>query len=94
LRNDAIEAAPDLLRAGFFTPTRSIITYSGDWSVVVLPLLGYLIAVLFVPDVSPRQAWISRPPDPYRHFGPDAYLARRQRLLADEYTVVFLICWI
>jgi tight adherence protein C len=81
----------DLLRAGFFHP--NAINYYIFWRlglVVVLPLLGYLIAVLFVPDVSPlANLGFLVLLTMIAIFGPDAYLARRQRLLADEYTVAF-----
>lgn len=81
----------ELLRAGFFNP--SAISYYIFWRlgvVVGFPVLGYLTTVILMPDYSALAklalvvlvTFIAI-------FGPDAYIARRQRLLTREYATAF-----
>jgi tight adherence protein C len=81
----------ELLRAGFFHP--NAINYYILWRialVIALPLLGYLITVILVPGANPlgKLALVSLL-TVIAIFGPDAYIARRQRLLADDYATSF-----
>jgi tight adherence protein C len=81
----------ELLRAGFFNP--NAISYYIFWRiglVVGLPVLGYIATVILMSDYSALaklalvvlMTFIAI-------FGPDAYIARRQRLLANEYAIAF-----
>jgi len=81
----------ELLRAGFFHP--EAISYYIFWRiglVVGLPLLGYLIAIILLPDRSSLlKLGLLVLLTVIAIFGPDAYIARRKRLLADEYATAF-----
>jgi tight adherence protein C len=81
----------ELLRAGFFHP--DAINYYILWRigiVVALPLLGYVIAVILVPETNPLgKLGLVALLTVIAIFGPDAYIARRQRLLADDYATAF-----
>jgi tight adherence protein C len=81
----------ELLRAGFFHP--EAISYYIFWRiglVVGLPLLGYLVAIILVPDQSSLlKLGLVALLTVIAIFGPDAYIARRKRLLADEYATAF-----
>ena len=81
----------ELLRAGFFHP--NAINYYIFWRiglVIALPILGYLITVILISDTNPlaKLALVGLLTI-IGIFGPDAYIARRQRLLADEYATAF-----
>ena len=81
----------ELLRAGFFHP--NAINYYIFWRlglVVGLPLLGYLIAVILLPDHGPlAKLGLVVLMTMIAILGPDAYIARRQRVLTDEYATAF-----
>jgi tight adherence protein C len=81
----------ELLRAGFFNP--DAISYYIFWRiglVVGLPVLGYIATVILMPDYSalPKLALVVLMTFT-AIFGPDAYIARRQRLLTNEYATAF-----
>src|SRR6266700_491252 len=81
----------ELLRAGFFHP--NAISYYIFWRiglVVGLPVLGYIVTVILMPDYSAlAKLGLVALLTIIAIFGPDAYIARRQRLLTNEYATAF-----
>lgn len=81
----------ELLRAGFFHA--NAINYYIFWRVglvIGLPLLGYLIAVILLADYGPlAKLGLVVLMTVLAILGPDAYLARRQRILTVEYATAF-----
>jgi len=81
----------DLLRAGFFHA--NAINYYIFWRiglVLALPVLGYAIAVILLYDYGPlAKLGLVVLMTVLAILGPDAYIARRQRLLTDEYATTF-----
>jgi tight adherence protein C len=81
----------DLLRAGYFHV--NAINYYIFWRigvVVAFPLVAYVIAETFIGD----KTWLGKfglvvLSTVLAILGPDAYVARRQRLLRDEYATTF-----
>ena len=81
----------DLLRAGFFHPNAiNYYIFSRIGLVVVLPVLGYAIAVILLAAYSPLAKFgLVVLLTVVAILGPDAYIARRQRVLTDEYATTF-----
>ena len=81
----------DLLRAGFFHP--NAINYYIFWRigvVVALPVVGYVIAETLLADKnSLTKLGLVVLLTVLAILGPDAYIARRQRTLTDEYATTF-----
>ncbi|MBR0939086.1 type II secretion system F family protein [Bradyrhizobium jicamae] len=81
----------ELLRAGFFHP--NAINYYIVWRlglVVALPILGYLVTLLLMSDSNPlAKLGLVVVLTIIGIFGPDAYISRRTRKLADEYATTF-----
>jgi len=81
----------ELLRAGFFDA--NAINYYIFWRiglVIALPVLGYAITVILLSDFGQlAKLGIVVLMTMLAILGPDAYIARRQRLLTDEYRTVF-----
>ena len=81
----------ELLRAGFFDA--NAINYYIFWRiglVIALPVLGYAITVILLSDFGQlAKLGIVVLLTMLAILGPDAYIARRQRLLTDEYRTVF-----
>jgi len=85
------ELRQKLLRAGFFHA--NAISYYIFWRiglVIGLPVLGYAIAVILLYDYGPlAKLGLVVLMTVLAILGPDAYIARRQRLLTDEYATTF-----
>ncbi len=85
------ELRQKLLRAGFFHA--DAISYYIFWRiglVIGLPVLGYAIAVILLYDYGPlAKLGLVVLMTVLAILGPDAYIARRQRLLTDEYATTF-----
>lgn len=81
----------ELLRAGFFHA--NAINYYIFWRVglvIGLPLLGYLIAVILLADYGPlAKLGLVVLMTVLAILGPDAYIARRQRIQTVEYATAF-----
>lgn len=81
----------ELLRAGFFHA--NAINYYIFWRVglvVGLPLLGYAITVILLADSGPfAKLGLVVLMTVLAILGPDAYIARRRRVLIDEYATTF-----
>ncbi|MBR1251484.1 type II secretion system F family protein [Bradyrhizobium sp. AUGA SZCCT0169] len=81
----------ELLRAGFFHA--NAINYYIFWRiglVIALPLLGYAIAVILLSGYGPlAKLGLVVLMVVLAILGPDAYIARRQRVLTDEYATAF-----
>lgn len=81
----------ELFRAGFFDP--NAISYYIFWRiglVVALPVLGYIATVILMPDYGAlAKLALVMILTFIAIFGPDAYIARRQRLLSNEYATTF-----
>jgi tight adherence protein C len=81
----------ELLRAGFFHP--NAISYYIFWRiglVIVLPLLGYVIAVILLSEYGPlAKLGLVVLMTVLAILGPDAFIARRKRILTDEYAKTF-----
>jgi tight adherence protein C len=85
------ELRQKLLRAGFFHA--DAISYYIFWRiglVIGLPVLGYAIAVILLYAYGPlAKLGLVVLMTVLAILGPDAYIARRQRLLTDEYATTF-----
>jgi tight adherence protein C len=81
----------ELLRAGFFDA--NAINYYIFWRiglVIALPVLGYAITVILLSDFGQlAKLGVVVLLTMLAILGPDAYIARRQRLLTQEYRTVF-----
>lgn len=81
----------ELLRAGFFHPNS--INYYIFWRiglVIGLPILGYAIAVVLLSGYGPlAKLGLVVLMTVLAILGPDAYIARRQRVLTGEYATTF-----
>ncbi|WP_197033734.1 type II secretion system F family protein [Bradyrhizobium sp. URHD0069] len=81
----------ELLRAGFFHA--DAINYYIFWRiglVIALPVLGYAMAVILMPGYGPiAKLGFVVLLTVLAILGPDAYIARRQRVLTDEYATTF-----
>lgn len=81
----------ELLRAGFFHA--NAINYYIFWRigvVIALPVLGYAIAMILLPTYGPlAKLGLVVLMTVLAILGPDAYIARRQRILTDEYATTF-----
>jgi len=81
----------ELLRAGFFHA--NAISYYIFWRiglVIALPILGYAISVIVLSAYGPlAKLGLVVLMTVLAILGPDAYIARRQRILTDEYTTTF-----
>jgi tight adherence protein C len=81
----------NLIRAGYFR--KDAINFYVFWrlaAVVLLPLLTYFLLALFTHDMKfTTSALVILMAMGLGVIGPDAYVARRQRLLSGEYRIVF-----
>jgi tight adherence protein C len=81
----------ELLRAGFFHANAiNYYIFSRIGFVLALPVLGYAITVILMPDYGtlPKLGLVALL-TVLAILGPDAYIARRQRTLTDEYATTF-----
>jgi tight adherence protein C len=81
----------ELLRAGFFqTNVINYYIFGRLGLVIALPLLSYLFILIFGPSSSvAAKLGLVVIMTIIGIFGPDAYIARRQRILQDEYATAF-----
>jgi tight adherence protein C len=81
----------ELLRAGFFHPNAiSYYIFARLGLVVVFPILTYVVIVTFMNDATTLVKFVLvAVMTTIAILGPDAYIARRQRKLQDEYATAF-----
>jgi tight adherence protein C len=81
----------ELLRAGFFHPNAiNYYIFARLAGLVALPVLAYVVIALFLPNASTLIKFVLLAVIvAVAVLGPDAYIARRQRKLQDEYGTAF-----